>query len=177
MPIYILRTLYCSLIQSKLSYFILAWGFECEKLNKIQKRAIRVITCSRYNAHTELLFKHLELLKISDIFRLNVLKFNFKLSHKKVPHYFKFFNTNTQGDIHGRETRFNYLLPRNVTRLYLSQKCLRNYLPYVINNCPGLILEKVQTHCFDGFSKYAKNKIINEYEVDCQIINCYICGS
>ena len=177
LPVYILRTLYCSLIQSNLNYAILAWGFECEKLNKVQKRAIRVITCSRYNAHTEPLFKHLELLKISDIFKLNILKFYYKLSHLKVPHYFQLFNTNRQGDIHGRETRFNYLLPINVTRLQLSQKCLRNYLPYILNMYHGPILEKVETHSFNGFSGYAKNKIINGYQVDCQISNCYICGS
>ena len=37
LPQNILRTLYCSLIQSQLSYCILVWGFECCRIEKIQK--------------------------------------------------------------------------------------------------------------------------------------------
>ena len=56
LPPYILRTLYCSLIQSQLNYCILTWGFDSKRIEKTQKKAIRVITCSHHNAHTEPIF-------------------------------------------------------------------------------------------------------------------------
>ena len=37
LPPYILRILYCSLVQSHLSYAILTWGYSCNRLEKLQK--------------------------------------------------------------------------------------------------------------------------------------------
>ena len=58
LPSYILWTLYCSMVQSRLTYCILAWGFNCQRLVKIQKRFMRQILLSKYNTHTEP-FSHL----------------------------------------------------------------------------------------------------------------------
>ena len=70
LPGYILRTLYFSMVQSRLLYGILAWGFDHQRLVKIQKRFIRIISLSAYNAHTEPWFKHFEILKINNLFYL-----------------------------------------------------------------------------------------------------------
>ena len=77
-----LRTLYCSMIQTHLNYGNLAWGIESNRLNKLQKRAIRIICLSKYNDHTEGLFKERKLLKFSDLVLLNSLKFFYKYKHK-----------------------------------------------------------------------------------------------
>ena len=44
-------------------------------LIKLQKRAIRIITDSKYNSHTEPLLKSLNILKINDIFTIQFLTF------------------------------------------------------------------------------------------------------
>ena len=44
----------------------------------------RKSTCSKYNAHTEPLFKELKLLKIKDIFTLAKLKFAHKFINNKL---------------------------------------------------------------------------------------------
>ncbi len=64
------------MIASHLNYCILAWGYEHSRLNKIQKsyRVIRIINLSKYNDHTEPIFKKLKLLKIEDILKLNEVK-------------------------------------------------------------------------------------------------------
>ena len=54
----------------------------------MQKRALRIITCSKYNAHTMPILKDLNLLKIEDIFKLHQLKFYYKLVNKQLPAYF-----------------------------------------------------------------------------------------
>ena len=88
LPAYILRMLYCSLVNYHLSYGILIWGYECHRLEKIQKRMITIITVSKYNAHTEPLFKALDLLKIQDMLDISTLKFHCRYVHDNLPAYF-----------------------------------------------------------------------------------------
>ena len=80
LPIDVLRKLYFSMVQSQLQYGILAWGFDHSRLDKLQKRIIRIITQSKYKSHCDPLFKALEILKIKDLSELNCHKFlyNFK---------------------------------------------------------------------------------------------------
>ena len=56
-PAEILVTLYNSLIASHLNYRILEWGIVATRVEKLQKKAIRLITHSKYIAHTNPLFK------------------------------------------------------------------------------------------------------------------------
>ena len=56
-PISVLRTLYNTLILPHFHYCILSWGFRMGRLKFLQKRAVRVMSGSRYNAHTDPLFK------------------------------------------------------------------------------------------------------------------------
>ena len=128
-------------------------------------------------AHTEPLFKELGLLKIDDILQLNTLKFYYKLRKEKVPEYFKSYRIQTNEERHGRNTRYNFLISTNRTRLKLSDKCLRNNLPIVLNSTPKLVLDKVETHSYTGFANYVKLTIIKDYSSQCSITNCYICGS
>ena len=48
---------------------------------------IRIITVSKYNAHTEPLFKALDL-KIQDMLDLSTLKFYYMYVHNNLPAYF-----------------------------------------------------------------------------------------
>ena len=52
-----------------------------------KKRAIRLIRNSSYTAHTTPLFIELGLLKVQDMFKLNLLKFYYKLSSNLLPQY------------------------------------------------------------------------------------------
>ena len=67
LPSGVLQTIYNTLILPHMTYGILAWGRHTNTIHKIQKRAIRIIAASKYNAHNEPLFKQLHLLKACDI--------------------------------------------------------------------------------------------------------------
>ena len=73
LPIYIMNTLYYSLILSHLQYCTLLWAntySTClNKLRILQKKAIRIITQSHYLAHTDPLFSKLKLLKLDDLYK------------------------------------------------------------------------------------------------------------
>ena len=45
--------LYNSLILPHINYCIMAWGYQSNRMFKLQKRAIRIVAKSKYNAHPE----------------------------------------------------------------------------------------------------------------------------
>ena len=175
LPLHILRTLYHSMIYPHINYGLLVWGYECNRITKIQKRAIRVITCSKYNAHTEPLLKALEILRVSDVLHLNAMKFYYKYARKQLPPYFLTFDIIRQGEIHDHDTRQRDRIRVNRTRIKLTERCIRNYLPNVINSVPDHILARIHTHSIQGFSSCLKAYKLNQYEVECNRANCYVC--
>jgi hypothetical protein len=87
-----LRTLYFSLINSHIVYGILAWGNAkhdiINKTHLLQKRALRAIHNKIYNSHTEPLFKQSMILKLSDLYELEVLLFMYDYTNGKLPSSF-----------------------------------------------------------------------------------------
>ena len=65
---------------------------------------MRIIANSKYNAHTEPLFKSLELLNIKKLFDLNCLKFVYRFKHHILPSYFLSFDCIPRSDIHEHDT-------------------------------------------------------------------------
>ena len=65
-----LKPIYYSVFSSYLNYACQIWGLSdskyTEKIFKIPKNAVRIITKSGFNAHTSPLFKTLEILKVHD---------------------------------------------------------------------------------------------------------------
>ena len=92
-PKHILLTIYNSLFIPHVNFGSLVWGTTIECISKLQKKAIRTITYSHYIAHTEPLLKKLNLLNVSDMFSLKILKFLHKLSHDNLPLYFDIYRS------------------------------------------------------------------------------------
>ena len=75
LPTRILKLICTSLNLPCIQFSILTWGFKIGRIEKLRKRAIRTIANNKYNAHTDPLFRRLNLLKVQDILMLNILKF------------------------------------------------------------------------------------------------------
>ena len=175
LPPYILKAFYNSLVQTHLNYAsaTLVWDFKCNRLVKLQKRLVRIITCSKYNAHTDPLFKSTEILKVANILDLNALKFHYKYLHGKLL-YFYSFNIVTQGSQHSYNTRQSEQIRTERTRAeYCDNRLI--FLPYLINTAPLHLLERISTHSIQGFSSGIKSHFLNLYPTECPIANCYIC--
>ena len=84
-PLNIRLMLYNTLILPHLHYCATAWGYQCNRIIKYQKKAIRTVMISSYNAHTESFFKNLKLLKLQDILTLQTLQINNKFRNNKLP--------------------------------------------------------------------------------------------
>ena len=66
----------------KLLYTImgtLSWGHYCEPITLLQKRAMRAVCYTKYNAHTESLFKMCNVRKFNDLYDTKLLTFYHKL--------------------------------------------------------------------------------------------------
>ncbi len=126
----------------------------------IQKKAIRIISISKYNAHSEPLFKQLNLLKIEDILRLNELKFYYKYENGLLPDYFKktkeqdtntdsngtYFILKQNNQVHKHNTRHKDKLHISKTNHIFATKCLRHSISQTRNTTPNDILNKIYTH-------------------------------
>ena len=136
LPQNILKILYNSLILPHLQYCILSWGFKSDRIFKLQKRAVRIITCSKYNAHTEPLLKTLNLLKIEDIMKTKALKLCYRYKQNELPKYFESMFTESN-DNHSHDTRHKSLLYQLPTKTSTRRLCIstiyQNYSPKHLN--------------------------------------------
>ena len=150
-------------------------GYDNDIIFKHQKRALRAVTSSRYNAHTGPLFINMKLLKVKDIHKLSQLKFFYKRFHRELPEYFNTMITRKPIDIHDHSTRKRDTFL--IERIYHSfaEKCIRNSILHIVNGVPHAIKDKVSTHSFHGFSQYVKYFLIENYIGTCHIEGCYIC--
>ena len=85
-PPYIPRVLYFSIVNAHLNYGILiVWGFVPNRLIKMHKSTIRTITWSKYNAHTEPIFKIADILRLGELLDINALKFTINIFVEHFP--------------------------------------------------------------------------------------------
>jgi len=146
LPKQVLKTLYYSIFQSHLSYGLYLWGSTMLKrnLNKLivlQKKAIRIISHAKYNAHTDELFVNLNILKVPDEIDCELLKLMYFHSKSNLPGPIqKLFTTNRA--IHPYNTRRRddpIIVQRNYSLLSNSFICkaptLWSALDPVIKSC------------------------------------------
>ena len=194
-PMYILKTIYNSLFLSHVNYGISTWGFKLDtRISKLQKRAVRAITNSKYNCHTTPLFKQLDLLKANDIFKLSCFKLLYKYENDNLPIYFNgmFVTHQNMPERTRRTTRLpqrfrdvgNNTTNNNVCNIQIKHTntifcrlCIRHEIPKLLqdNVLPRDVIVKIYSHSYKSFTDYAKKHIIQNYQPVCDIRNCFIC--
>ena len=139
LPQIILKNIYTSLILCHINYGILAWGHNLNLniIYKLQKRAVRIITCSKYNAHSQPIFKMLNLLHIADIFILQQLKFYFKLVNMELPTYFNNMTCQHNYEVHQHSTRAAISLFIPHVNHEFAKKCIRYSIIQTVNDTPA----------------------------------------
>ena len=154
---------YNTLILPHFNYCITAWGYQCYRIIKLQKKAISIISISTYNAHTESLLKNLRILKIQDILLLQTLKMYHKHGNNKLPTYIQNWSLHANKEIHHHNTRQADELHTHRVLHKFAEKCLRYNLIRVVNNSQLCILNKLNTHSLTGFANYAKQIVIQKH--------------
>ena len=105
-----------------------------------------------YNAHSEPLFKVLDILKIEHLFAQSCLKFVYKFKKCQLPNYFLSLQCVPRSSIHDHDTRNASNIDSIYTRTKLASKCIRSQLLLLLNDTSDIILSKVTTHSIHGCS-------------------------
>ena len=181
LPLKVMKDVYYSLIYSHIIYAIELWGstFKTE-LNKIlilQKRALRLMTFSDLYPDTpgplcpsNSIFSKLNMLKVSDIHKYQVLKFVFKSINMLAPEQFhdwfqlnhesNRYKTRSNSNIDSGSIIKNLVIPYARTTNYGMKQLkvngprLWNLLPSNIKNTTSLFV----------FLKSLKSLYVSEYE-------------
>ena len=148
-----MTSIYYSLVYPYLNYCVQVWGgtYQCH-LNRIeilQKRAIRIVNNAQFYSHTLPLFKLSRVLKFSDVYKFNVAVYMYKNSSDD--QFTRQHSYNTRG-------RAN-LLP-GFQRLTLTQQSLSFRGPNVWNGIPQEIKDQPNIKLF---KKYFKNYLLDSY--------------
>ena len=163
------------LILSHLLFGITCWGFEWNMIFKLQKRALRIMPTSKYNAHTEPLFIELEMPKVSDIFDVQCMKFWYKFVNRSFPEYFvTMFTFNHElYQIETHDQNQPHLFPNWTIS---ARNVLRQCTPDLLQGYRRVITQKANTHSTESFVTLLKAYTIGSYSYQCTDINCYSCG-
>ena len=106
------------------NYCVIAWGnayqSTLQPLSNLQKKAIRIITSSSFTEHSSPLFKHLNIVKLSDIITLQLAVFMYKFHNQLLPSVFN-ASLNPVRNIQSYNTRLSCMMS------YVTPKARTNY--------------------------------------------------
>ena len=173
-PRKVLRLIYLSLIQSHLMYGISVWrsidSSNCNRLITLQKKAIRIVSGTKYNSHTDPLFKKENLLKLDDLYKLCCIKLYCLFLQNKCPLFIK-KSVNIKKNIYC--TRQSYDVYKSRVKSKYDKQLLNYKIGETWNKLPLSIQAKVNSSLQYSFNKLVKQFLISAYYENCHIINCY----
>ena len=111
-PLYVLRMLYFTLIQPYFDYCNIVWSLNkttvFDELFRCQKKAIRIITNSKWNAHSRPIFAHCNILPLDNLSNFYVACFMYRCLHNLLPAYFcDMFTINANIHLHNTRQKNN----------------------------------------------------------------------
>ena len=119
---------------------------------------------------------HKHTYKVEHIFQIQCLTLYYNVINERTPDFFsKMFKLKSR--MHSHETRQNNYIHIAGTRTTSAKQCIRQYIPTVLTSIPTLVSDKITTHSYAGFSRYAKQYFIQLYKYECVISNCYKCSN
>ena len=148
----------------------------------MQKKAIRIVHFKSPIAHTEPILKAMNQLKLSDMYTCHLLKLYYKLYRNRLPTYFENFipeygesNHNLRNrHIHLPDVRceFGKLNAKYQMHLRLRELAFPSNPPiYPLIDINDDTLSKSLSY----FSGYIKSMFTSSYNIECNIVNCYVC--
>ena len=161
---YILRTLYYSMVHSRVQYGIILWGSTFHStLRKLEVRLndiVRIMTGRRKFDHVSPLYKNLSLLKLQDIYKLELAKFMYQLSFNKLPKIIesafpKIENIHYHNTRHTQNTKF--FLSR------VSENAAKNQLSFKGIKLWRSIPDRIKTLSWFSFKKTYKQSLLSQY--------------
>ena len=166
-PGQVLLQIYNSLFVAHINYGRLVWGVDTDRIFKLQKKAVCIITGNYYVAHSEPIFKSLELLKIYDIYKLKILKLYYNLTNYSLPEYF-----NNYLDVINNELPHSYQLRINARPLMRLPKIRHQFSEFGLQYQLVNLLNNTHEHYPEILAKIDRKVIVCQQLVS--ILQIYI---
>ena len=103
-----LKMLYFSLVHCHLKYCIVSWGTATnsvlQPLEVVNNNILRTITYNNCRRHITLVYKSLNILKLHDIYKLELAKLMHKFHHEMLPTFKDLFQKTAE--VHCHNTRY-----------------------------------------------------------------------
>ena len=164
-----LKNIYHAIFESHLRYGCQVWFLSSSKaiknkIEKLQKKALRIISFSDFRDSSSPLFKKWKILKISDIVELQNCLLSHSFLNGKLPSSFETFFQRCS-DVHNAPTRFSksecFYMPRVKSVKYgmnsITSACIHSW------NTTTKILESPSSLSLSEVKKYMSNHYINSY--------------
>ena len=160
----ILKSLYYTVIYPFLIYGLIAWGntynTTLQPIYILQKKAVRVITFSSFDHHSNPLFKLLAIIIFPDLVKYHIGVFMYKYHNQLLPSVFNSFFTKVD-QVHRYNTRhaskLSYYLPK--VRTNYGKFNIRFQGPMIWNS----IDEDFKSSSLSSFKLNLKEHLINNY--------------
>ena len=174
-PFRIRKLIYHSLLESHLHFGSVVYGATNPKnlgqIETIQRKALRILTRSRYNAHTDPLFKKHNILKVSDLIQLNQTLIVRQYKNGKLPESFSgFFQDIPFNEQKSRDDDYNLKQTRATSSALLYFPKCQIIRSWNQNN----ILLKSEADITNLKEDFVQKKM-NTYDEECVKPNCYMC--
>ena len=166
-----------SLIQSHIEYCLPIWGnalqTHMKPLEILQRKAIRVVTNSKYNSHTQPLFHKVKSLTIKDLYTLRCAKIGLKIALNKandgLASCFRVITSNTTNTRSGENCRL--YVPH--ARIKMTQRMPQYQIPEIWNELP----ENLKQYGVNALSHDFNFYKMEEYsDFECKDKKCYACS-
>jgi hypothetical protein len=177
-----LVTLYYSMIHCHLNYGLNIWSCanktNLKPLVTLQKRAIRTISNSRYNDHSEPLFKKFNILPLEQLIHYSRLLFMHNYSSKKLP---VCFNNVWLTNMERRGVENHQLRNQEEFHVPMARTKATERMPYHIMPLTWNIFENLeikQEENSKNFKKFLKKSLLGYLSVRpvCNRVNCPACN-
>ena len=174
------KMLYKSLVESHLNYALSVWGGAADSLLdpiiKLQKKAIRLCTQSKYNAHTTPLFGRISALKFKDLYQLRCAEVAMGIVKETAsPGFAQCFRALEGNDTRKRTRGENSVLPRLFVPVAISDAMAR---------LPSVTIPRIWRDLDDKYKMFGKIALKQDfkfYKFDeynnwtCTMKKCYTC--
>ena len=160
-----LITLYNSFLYPYLNYCVCFCGNTfvtyLDPLDKLQKRAIRVITGSKKYASTDPLFKKLKLLKLNQIYIYGVQLFMLRYRYNALPNIFENLYEKNEA-VHEHDTRNKHLYRTPFITLKMRKRTIRATVVVIYNHISQFVtLDGTIDNYISHFKSTVKNFLIS----------------
>ena len=172
-PFRIRKLIYHSLFESHLHFGSIIYGASnprnLSSIETVQRKALRVLTRSKYNAHSDPLFRKHNILKLGDLIQLNQSIFVQQFKNRKLPESFDgFFQNIPYNERKSRDDDYNLRKPTNIALLHFpSAQIVRNW------NQNHLTLKSEADMAV--FKEDFIQKKLKTYDEECSKANCSAC--